>query len=74
MNFYLVERIADVDYGGVHTAFVLRASSPSDARKLAAEEADEREKADWLDSTKTTCTLLTEAGHRKVILYTYRGV
>jgi len=52
----------------VVNAFVIRASSPRTARKLAADSCRDEGRDIWLDISKSTCTQLKEDGENNVIM------
>ncbi len=68
-NFYLLKRIGDTKYDYC-AGFVIEATSHKEARTLAYNEYKERE---WLNSDKTTCTILKLSGRVKVVLGDYRA-
>ena len=48
--------------------FVVRATSESEARKVASEGAGDEGNAVWLDPEKTTCYILNTEGPSEIII------
>lgn len=53
--------------------FVIRASSPRAARKIAAANKGDEEESVWLDPKYSTCSELKTEGKAEVILRDYYG-
>ena len=48
--------------------FVIRASTPEDARKLAASRAGDEDPCSWLNAGETSCVELPQDGDDEIIL------
>ena len=57
----------------VAKGFVIRASRPSNARKLAAQRAGDEGPEIWFDPEQSTCTLIREYGPDRVILRAFQN-
>lgn len=68
MLLWLLQTIAGADWEETE-GFVIRASSESEARALAAAHTDgERVGNRWTDETQSTCVELTTTGSAEIIL------
>jgi hypothetical protein len=67
MQLYLVERIGSTGYDEA-AGFVIRADTPKDARKMAANEAGDEGPHTWMDTRYSTCKVLTGEGPAGIVL------
>lgn len=74
-RLYLLKRHKDQVDWEEYYGFVVRATTPSHARELAAAEAysESVEWAAWLDPKATSCTLLRQGGKARVVLASNKG-
>lgn len=71
MKLYLITRNSDGPKWDVCEGFVIRASSPSQARKIAAENHGDEGSKTWLNSDCSTLHELKLEGNEGVILRDY---
>lgn len=70
---YLLTRNEDDIRYDENTGFVVRAGSADEARRIAADAADDEGPQTWLNADLSTCELVDAFGKPRVILDSYNA-